>query len=71
MEKYNCEYYWQAKEIKEKRKESMLKRYGVEHTMQNEEFKSIAKEHREETNLERYGVKHNWSSEELREQRTI
>ncbi len=57
-----------SKRNKRKRKESMLERYGVEYTMQKEEFKIIAKRNREETNLERYGVKHNWSSEELREQ---
>ena len=47
----------------EKSKETMLKRYGVEHALQNKEFKEKAVQ----TSIKRYGVKNASSSKIIRE----
>lgn len=44
-------------ELREKRRQTMLKRYGVEHPNQNESIKQKMIEQVKETNVERYGVK--------------
>jgi hypothetical protein len=65
--------------VKEKKKQTMLKRYGVEHILQHEEFSRIVKDKnrlknkeeivakRNETNLNRYGTENLWELEWFRE----
>ncbi|MFW5847688.1 MAG: DUF7487 domain-containing protein [bacterium] len=45
---------YSSKEVIDKRKNTLLKKYGVEHAIQSEKIKSK----RKETNLKKYGVEH-------------
>jgi hypothetical protein len=47
----------------ERKKETNLKKYGVEHTFQSDKIKEKIKK----TTLERYGVEHNMQSKEIKE----
>lgn len=70
-ERYGDECYYKTTAFKKQRKDSMIKHFGVEHTLQVKALKEQQIKHRIETCQEKYGVNHNWSSPELREQRTI
>jgi len=58
---YRCVY--DSKEIKEKKKQTMVERYGVEHPFQNKEIR----EKQKQTNLKKYGFENPLQSEEIKE----
>lgn len=63
--KHNKRCNIKSKSFKEKRKTTMLKKYGVENAMHNEKLKNKFKN----TNLEKYGVEYTSQSKEVQETR--
>lgn len=51
-------HHTQLPSVQQKRKETNLARYGVEHPLQNKSINEKANEKKEQTNLDRYGVRH-------------
>lgn len=56
-----------SEEVKEKRRKTMLERYGYEHPNQNPEIKQRMLQHMIETNQERYGVANAMQRKEVAE----
>lgn len=52
-DKYGCNSYFEAKDFKSKRKDTMISKYGAEYTLQSNSL--VDKVHK--TNLEKYGYK--------------
>ena len=61
-ERTNSINSFSKKEVQEKIRQTMLKRYGVEHPMQSKQIQNKMKQ----TNLERYGVENVYQSREVR-----